>query len=274
MRRFVAAIIVLFANLMTCTFSSYRRISIKARVSNLMLPAAPVVTKRRQLLFYAISPSVHSRASQLPTYEPETLEWVDSMEGDVCFWDIGANIGTFSMYAALKEEVRVLSFEPAGSTYHVFSKNIELNRLTNRVSGYCLAFSGETKLDTLNMSNTEAAGIMHGFGTEVDQHGRAIRTIFRQGAVGFSIDDFVALFLPPLPTHVKIDVDGIEADILRGGRKTLSAPSLRSMIVEVEGNLESDHNREIIELMEALGFTARPKADPRHRNIVFDRPAA
>ena len=112
---------------------------------------------------------------------------------------------------------------------------------------------------------------MHGFGTERDQFGSAIDINFRQGAVGFSIDDFVTMFSPPLPTHVKIDVDGIEADILRGGCKTLSAQSVRSIIVEVERDQNSPHNREILGLMAGFGFNARAKASPGLRNVIFDR---
>ena len=70
---------------------------------------------------------------------------------------------------------------------------------------------------------------------------------------------------------MKIDVDGIEADILRGDRRTLSAPSVRSMIVEIERDLSSPHNREILALMAEFGFKARPKASPQLRNVVFDR---
>ena len=112
---------------------------------------------------------------------------------------------------------------------------------------------------------------MHGFGSERDQFNRTINAQFRQGAVGFSIDDFVAMFSSPRPTHVKIDVDGIEADILRGGRDTFSAPSVRSMIVEIEGNMTSQHNREILRLMDEFGFIARPKSLPHLRNMVFDQ---
>ena len=36
--------------------------------------------------------------------EPETLQWIDSFtnKNKIIFWDIGANIGLYSMYAAVK----------------------------------------------------------------------------------------------------------------------------------------------------------------------------
>ena len=104
----------------------------------------------------------------------------------------------------------------------------------DRITACCIAFAGDTRLASLNMVSTSPGASMYGFGTERNQFGGAIDVDFRQGAVGLSIDDFVTMFSPPLPTHVKIDVDGIWADILRGGRRTLSAQSVRSVIVEVE----------------------------------------
>ena len=80
----------------------------------------------------------------------------------------------------------------------------------------------------------------------------------------------IPLFSPPLPTHVKLDVDGLEPDILRGGVKTFSAPSVQSMIVEMEGSDERQAG--IVALMAKLGFTAVPKSSPGDRNMVFRRP--
>ena len=193
------------------------------------------------------------------------------MPDDACLWDIGANVGVFSVYAALHKERRVLAFEPAGSTYAVLNRNIELNDMSDQVTAYCIAFSKRTKLDVLNMANTEAGRAMHGFGTELNQMGEIINTKFRQGAIGYSIDDFVRKFSPPFPTHVKIDVDGIESDILLGGREALSAPTVRSMIVEIEGNPDSQRNREIMDLMTGLGFTARSRVPLNSRNVIYER---
>ena len=177
----------------------------------------------------------------------------------------------FSLYAALRPNIHVLAVEPSASNFAELNKNIELNKMSERVRGYCIAFCDETRLDALNMAKTGAGRSMHGFGTETDQFGRTIRTEFRQGAVGFSVDDFVRMFSPPLPTHVKIDVDGIEDEILRGGMRTFSANSLQSMIIEIEGDHESSRIREINSLLAEMGFAARPAASPRFRNVVFDR---
>lgn len=138
------------------------------------------------------------------------MEWIDAFPDDAVFWDIGANIGTFALYAGFKPVVRVLAFEPAASSFAVLNRNIELNSL-DRITAYCIAFAGDTRLASFNMASTSPGASMHGFGTERNQFGGAIDVNFSQGAVGFSIDDFVTMFSPLLPTHVKIDVDGIGA---------------------------------------------------------------
>lgn len=271
MRNFLARIIVAFAKLVTFPLSPLRRRDARIRARDLLLATHPVDTERGRLTFDANTRWGYLGARNLLRSEPDTLEWLDSLPDHACFWDIGANIGTFSLYAALGVDRRVLAFEPAASSFAVLNRNIELNGMADRIAAYCVAFAQETRLDALNMASTSAGKSMHGFGTEIDQFDEIIDTKFRQGAVGFSIDDFVTMFSPPLPTHVKIDVDGIEAQILRGGRDTLSAPSVESIIVEIERDLDSPRNREIFASMTELGFTATPKASPELRNVIFVR---
>ena len=231
----------------------------------------PVDSGAGRLLFYAHVRKSFKRAGRFHEDEPDTLAWIDEISEDSCLWDIGANVGVFSLYAALRPRVNVLAFEPGGGNYAALNRNIELNQISHRVTAYCMAFCDETKLDVLAMRDTTAGHGMHGFGTEITQFNSAISTRFYQGAIGFCIDEFVEMLSPPLPTHVKIDVDGIEADILRGGRKTLSASRVRSMIVEIQGNPSSTRGHEIITLMTELGFVARAVASPECRNVIFDR---
>jgi FkbM family methyltransferase len=49
-------------------------------------------------------------------------------EGDVVF-DIGANIGSFAIYAALSGANKVYSFEPSLEAFRVLTKNIQANQL-------------------------------------------------------------------------------------------------------------------------------------------------
>lgn len=193
------------------------------------------------------------------------------MPQDACFWDIGSNVGIYGLLASLNSTIQVLGFEPAFRNYAVLNRNIELNNLMDRFQSYPIALAEQTKLSTLNMRDTGVVSSMHGFGVEVDQFDRNIDVKFRQGAVGISIDDFVKLFAPPLPTHVKIDVDGLEPEILRGGRLTLSAPTVKSVIVEIEEISGSNRSREIASLMSDLGFVSEPKASPTYRNVIFTR---
>ena len=65
-------------------------------------------------------------STYLLTKEPETLEWIDQFKGDkIVFWDIGANVGLYSIYAALKhKDIQIISFEPSVNNLRVLSRNI------------------------------------------------------------------------------------------------------------------------------------------------------
>ncbi len=270
MRNFVAWLILFFAKVVTSCMTPTRR-------SDAFLRARDRIDKTGRLVIRAGGEvpccgtlSFHKMLSDSRQSEPDTLDWLGRLSKDDVLWDIGANVGVFTIFASLQRGARVVAFEPGAASYGELNRNIELNGVDGLVSAFPVAFSADTGIDALNMASTGPGSSMHGFGIEVDQFGKPIGTRFRQAAIGFSIDDFVRLFEPPLPTHVKIDVDGLEPDILRGGRQTLAAASVRSMIVEVEGN--SDRNRELLGLMDELGFAPRPKLAPKLRNVIFERP--
>ena len=56
----------------------------------------------------------------------------------------------------------------------------------------------------------------------------------------------------PVPTHIKVDVDGIEHKVINGCRKVLANPRLKSVLVEINTNLELHRN--IIRDMREFGF--------------------
>ncbi len=174
------------------------------------------------------------RARTLFTKEPETLEWIDTFQsGDVLF-DIGANIGLYSIYAA-RRSVRVMAFEPESQNYALINQNIFANGVADRVKCVAVALSDRNGVDDIYVSRFRAGESMHNFGGAQDWQHRPFAPIFRQGSLSFSLDAFLEFQPEPFPTHVKIDVDGIEARIVRGADRTLRDGRLRSMLVEFNG---------------------------------------
>jgi hypothetical protein len=68
--------------------------------------------------------------------------------------------------------------------------------------------------------------------------------------VSVTLDEVVPLLRLPSPNLVKLDVDGAEAHVLRGGRHTLSAPECRSVFVEIDDTQTDD----VVSLLESYGF--------------------
>ena len=58
------------------------------------------------------------RAQTLFTKEPITIQWIRSFKKDSIFFDIGANVGVYTLFAAIVPETQVFSFEPESSNYY------------------------------------------------------------------------------------------------------------------------------------------------------------
>ncbi len=205
------------------------------------------------LLFHAPSPLLQWRAKTALTKEPDMVRWLDDLGPDAVLWDIGANVGVFSLYAARRNGCRVLAFEPAAANFHVLARNITLNELTDRVSAYCVALAGKTGLGVLNLDSTAMGAALSQFGIAGDRSRYMGENISAQSMLGFTIDRFIELFDPPFPTHVKIDVDGLELAIVEGAVGTLRDPRLRSVMLELSLSNSEERNAGM-RLMEAAGF--------------------
>lgn len=233
MSKTVANIIQKFAGLATSFMKPNRRALTLALASERLVQVHRLSTAKGDLAFCC--PSARALHDPLNFFkdEPETIRWIDVFvkDGDI-FWDIGANIGIYTLYAALNPNITVLAFEPGAASFGALVKNVELNGMGDRVQTYCLAFDETTHLDFLHMANTVAGGSMHAFGQLDTVEGR-IEPVFSQAAPGFSIDDFRRMFGVRQPDHVKLDVDGIEEKILRGGEGALKG--VKTVLVELVG---------------------------------------
>jgi FkbM family methyltransferase len=214
-------------------------------------------TKRGPIKFYCIGEIPLRRAKRALTKEPGTIAWVDTFGENDVLWDIGANVGVYSLYAAINGKIKVLAFEPYSPNYFLLQKNVELNHLDQNMSAFCIALAEKTFIDHLNVQNTDFGAAGSAFATDVDHAGTKFVPTFRQGVLGYSMDDFVRLFDPPFPNHIKIDVDGNEGKIIQGASETLRDSRLKSLLIELK---EDRDDRKMIQTkLESLGFRVAEK---------------
>ena len=181
------------------------------------------------------------------------MSWIASFEpGDVLL-DVGANVGMYSIWAAATRGTRVFAFEPESQNYALLNKNIYFNQLVADVTAYGIALSDEIGFGDLHLGQFLPGGSCHTFGEKLDFKLEPLAAVHSQGCYSTTVDAFIDAGHMPVPKHVKIDVDGIEHKVLAGARRTLEDPTLASVLVELNTNL--DLHRRVIDDMHALGFS-------------------
>jgi FkbM family methyltransferase len=245
----------------------WRRVDTRLRVSEGLLSEQRVETRYGPLIFVTTHPQALQYPREFATREPETLAWIDGFATPCRFWDVGANIGVFSIYAGLRAGVEVRAFEPAAASYAALCRNIAANGLGERVQAYCVALGERTQLGRLHLSATNAGSVFNAFESSDDCFGNKIAVAFRQGMVGFSIDGFRDLFGLPAPHYLKIDVDSTEEQILAGASETLRDPELRSVLIELEA-ADTRRNDRLKEALETAGLGLRLRSGHNQGGVV------
>lgn len=203
------------------------------------------------ITFYMPNGHCEWRVKTMYTKEPDTVAWIRSMQKDEVFYDIGANIGLYTLLA-WKQGLRVIAFEPEAQNFAVLQRNQAMNGIgKDRVLSYPFCVSDGTFIDTLRLSQMVAGGSCHSFASDANFKREEKQWAFEQGSVGFSLDDLVKSYGFPRPDHIKIDVDGFEDKVLGGAINTLAG--VKSVLVEMD-SANSFHMGWKNEL-EKLGFT-------------------
>jgi FkbM family methyltransferase len=180
------------------------------------------------------------RAQTFHTEEPETVQWLDSLTPDDTLWDIGANVGLYSLYAAKFRGCHVLAVEPESQNYALLVDNIALNGVGKLCLPACMGITrqfGLQKLDVLYLTKGAAYNSCAPFSN--GQTGSGKGTI-QQLLFGVSLDDLVLKYGLPAPTHLKVDVDGLEPEIIDGAQSVLSGDRLSSILIEINRSSERD----------------------------------
>ena len=235
-------------------------------------------TKIKDLPFYLVVKAEQEiwRAADFWIKEPETIAWIDTFTEDDIFFDVGANIGVFSLYAAHRR-ILTQSFEPE----RLNLRSLDLNRHIYGYTGNDISrwfyqnnavsdFDGKSTFYVPKSGPGRSGGQI---GEARHENGQEFTPAESYEVETYKIDTLAAKL--GVPNHIKIDVDGIEWKILQGGIATLASVDVKSVLVEVNKD-----EKEIESFMSDLHFTSfnrfngpdiNRRANQKQKNIIYLR---
>jgi FkbM family methyltransferase len=160
------------------------------------------------------------------------------------FFDIGANVGVFTVPAAKKLCTgRVFAFEPAAWTYERLLENVRLNRVTNvhAVRSAVGEINGKASLK-VNVGGKDGLNTL-GRPTHTDSEVIAEETV-----PVISLDEFVRTNSVCRVDVMKVDVEGAELFVLRGAENLLRGENAPLILYE-SGFLSSGFDYHPVEQM-------------------------
>jgi FkbM family methyltransferase len=207
-----------------------------------------VVLFRRQVRINALRENGYYRASRLARAnsllrdETIVLQRVSMLLGPgVTFVDIGANIGIFSSVIAdaqrLFDDFRVVAFEANPDTFTRLQVNAE--RFGFEAVNVALAAQDGERVFATGAASGIAAAIDHAGRAHIP--GRTITVATRR------LDSFDL----PGKLVLKVDVEGMELEILEGARGLLEARRIDAIYFDEFGDKAA-----VLELLSGHGFTA------------------
>lgn len=140
------------------------------------------------------------------------------------FYDVGANIGSYTILAAGICGAKVFSFEPVPKTFYFLEENVRVNKLEEFVTPFMVAV-GAAK------GNIKFSDTFDTVNHVLDENEDNQTTYIDVPVV--SLDDITSKGFPSL---IKIDVEGYESEVLNGMNAILKEPTLKAIIIELNGS--------------------------------------
>lgn len=173
--------------------------------------------------------------------------------GDV-FYDIGANIGSYTLLAAAAGVGEIHCFEPARETIPRLRRNLALNAVDQVATVHSCALGAED------------GEIKFSIGADTTNHVLAAAEQC-QASESVALRRFDQFYVLGRPGFVKMDVEGFEEDVIAGATKAFADPCLMGILVEENGS-EARYGRtaDMKAILAGHGFAAF-KYDPFKRHL-------
>lgn len=172
--------------------------------------------------------------------------------GDEVFWDVGANVGYFTLVAAtaLNHRGQIIAFEPGKNAYDRLTENIALNPWRN-IRAFPLAVTDREGEAVLHLAGDIADSSANLYQAAKIQAGcQVCRTV--------ALDHFLQEENLSPPDLIKLDAEGAELAVLRGAQRLINdSPPLWLMEME-EKNLRAAGTSKagVVEFLFGCGYRA------------------
>jgi FkbM family methyltransferase len=143
---------------------------------------------------------------------------------DDVFFDIGANVGSYTLLASGVCKSSTTAIEPAKLTFNLLCKNVQLNSLQNKVTLINAVAGGLASSSVVFSQNEDTTNHV----IANDESATGIMTV--------PVITLDSLLKTAAPALIKIDVEGYETEVLKGMAKTLRHPNLKAIIIELNGS--------------------------------------
>lgn len=210
-----------------------------------------------------VYPIVFKHFSEEHRREDNIKEFIDSLPANSIFYDLGANLGWFSLYAAALGH-STYAFEIDEHNFQGLEQNLALNpgvyvKAFNRGVADC------KRKVTFRASNQHVGG--HHKTIDVEDFSASEEIIsyaYTKEVEVNSLDNYIKAFELPMPDYLKVDIDGSEHSFLLGAQESLT--SARGMVIELfEENQYFEDSQRIIE---ACGFSLEKVYEiPGHKGL-------
>jgi FkbM family methyltransferase len=167
-----------------------------------------------------------------------------SVDQPDCVVDVGANVGTFTLYQAIcKKAKRIISFEPAPTVFPRLITNLRIN--------------GIFQVEPFNTAVGDSCGIVRFVERPMSINCQVVRNEEEKGSVEIpcvTLDSFLG-HIPKIDL-LKVDVEGFETEVFKGAQETLKRTE--RIVVEVTG----DCNRKgVDDVLKLSGFELTTQND-------------
>lgn len=187
-------------------------------------------------------------------YEPKTIEYIKNIGLKDCnILDIGANVGNHTIaISKVTNNCAIISFEPFESNYKILKHNQILHSNNNIQTYQYFVTSKENSEDTFYI-NPVWGECNLGYIKESDSCGQEVT------------NHYIDLFKYSNLKLIKIDVEGLELDVLKGSIETIEE---HKPIIIAEHHTIEEH-LQVLEYLKQFGYKLETIIEEDNLNYVY-----